>query len=86
MIAKANQPQLRDDLALCFELPAISADQEQWDRVETVSKGHGRVEVRTLECTTGACAYLGWPGATVIIRRTCERHVYRRSDRQSYPK
>lgn len=77
MIAKANQPQLRDDLALFFELPAIRADQEQWDRVTTVSKGHGRLEVRTLECTTGDCAYLGWPGATVVIRRTCERHVYR---------
>ena len=77
MIAKANQPQLCDDLALFFELPAILADQEQWDRVETVSKGHGRLEVRQLECTTGDCAYLGWPGATVILRRTCERHVYR---------
>lgn len=77
MIAKANQPQLRDDLALFFDLPAIRADHEQWDRVETVTKGHGRLEVRTLECTTGACAYLGWPGATHVIRRTCERHVYR---------
>lgn len=77
MIAKANQPQLRDDLALFFDLPAILADHEQWDRVETVSKGHGRLEVRTLECTTGECAYLGWPGATHVIRRTCERQVYR---------
>jgi predicted transposase YbfD/YdcC len=77
MIAKANQPQLRDDLSLFFTLPAIIADHEQWDRVETVSKGHGRLEVRTLECTTGDCAYLGWPGATVLLRRTCERHVYR---------
>jgi predicted transposase YbfD/YdcC len=77
MIAKANQPQLRDDLALFFELPAITADQEQWDRVETVSKAHGRLEVRRLECTTGDCGYLGWPGATVLLRRTCERHVYR---------
>ncbi len=77
MIAKANQPQLCDDLALFFELPAIIADHEQWDCVETVSKGHGRLEVRRLECTTGDCSYLGWPGATVILRRTCERHVYR---------
>jgi predicted transposase YbfD/YdcC len=77
MIAKANQPQLRDDLALFFELPAIRADHEQWGRVETVSKGHGRLEVRRLECTTGDCAYLGWPGATVVLRRTCERQLYR---------
>lgn len=77
MIAKAHQPQLRDDLALFFDRPAIRADHEQWDRVETVSKGHGRLEVRRLEDPTGDCAYLGWPGATGIIRRTCERHGYR---------
>ena len=28
MIVKANQPQLRDDLALFFELSTIAADQE----------------------------------------------------------
>lgn len=77
MIVKANQPHLRDDLRWFFELPAIAADREQWDRVTTVSKGHGRLEVRTLECTTGDCAYLGWPGASHVIQRTCERQVFR---------
>ncbi len=77
MIAKANQPQLSDDLALFFDLPAIVADQERWDRVETVTKGHGRLEVRCLECTTGDGAYLEWLGATVMLHRTCERHAYR---------
>lgn len=75
MIVKANQPQLRDDLALFFELPAIVADHEHWDRTCTVTKGHGRLERRTLECTTGDCAWLGWPGATHVARRTCERQV-----------
>lgn len=77
MMVKANQPQLHAAIALFFALPAIAADQERWDRVETISKAHGRLEVRTLECTTGDCAYLDWPGATHVIRRTCERHVYR---------
>lgn len=77
MMVKANQPQLYADIALFFDVPAIAADQEQWDRVETITKGHGRFEVRTVECTTGDCAYLDWPGATQLIRRTCERHVYR---------
>jgi predicted transposase YbfD/YdcC len=77
MIVKANQPQLRDDLRWFFELPAIAADREQWDRVQTVSKGHGRLEVRTLECTTGDCSYLGWPQASQVIQRSCERHVFR---------
>lgn len=77
MMVKANQPQLRDDVALFFTLPAIVADQEHWDRVETVSYGHGRLESRTLEVTSGDCAYLGWPGATHICRRTCTRYVYK---------
>lgn len=77
MIVKANQPQLRDDLALFFELPAIAADQEHWDRVRTVTRAHGRLETRTLETTTGDCAWLNWPGATHIARRTCERQVVR---------
>jgi predicted transposase YbfD/YdcC len=75
MIVKANQPRLRDDLALFFELPAIVCDQEHWDRVQTVSSGHGRLETRTLECTTGDCCWLNWPGVTHMVRRTCERYV-----------
>jgi predicted transposase YbfD/YdcC len=77
MIVKANQPHLRDDLALFFEVPAIAADQEHWDRITTVSRAHGRLETRTLECTTDDCAWLGWPGATHVARRTCERQVLR---------
>jgi predicted transposase YbfD/YdcC len=75
MIVKANHPGLRDDLSLFFDLPAIAADHEHWDRITTVSKGHGRIETRTVECTTGACAALDWPGATSIVRRTCQRQI-----------
>lgn len=77
MVVKANQRQVRDDLALFFTLPAIVADHEHWDHVTTVCKGHGRLETRTRECTTGDCAWLKWPGATHIVRRTCVRQVLR---------
>jgi predicted transposase YbfD/YdcC len=73
MIVKRNQPQLHDDLALFFDLPAIAADHEQGDQHQTIMKGHGRIEMRTLECTTGDRAALGWPGAAQMLRRTCER-------------
>ena len=72
MIVKANQPYLRDDIALFFDLPAIVADQERWDRVRTVNRAHGRLETRLLECTSADCAWLDWPGATHIARRTCQ--------------
>lgn len=75
MIVTANQARLRDNLAWFFDYPAIAADRERWDRVQTVTHAHGRLEIRTLDCTTGDCIWLGWPGATHVARRTCERHV-----------
>ena len=75
MIVKRNQRQLWDDLDLLFRIPAIPADQELWDQVTTVSKGHGRIETRTLECGTGLVDALDWPGVAQVIRRTCERLV-----------
>lgn len=56
MVVKRNQPRLYEVLTLFFELPASSADQEQSDRVQTITKGHGRLEMRTLECKDTACS------------------------------
>ena len=75
MVVKRNQRRLYDDLALFFQLPAITADHEQSDRVQTVTKRHGRLETRTLECSTAGADYLVWPGIAQIMRRTCERTV-----------
>jgi predicted transposase YbfD/YdcC len=75
MVVKRNQRRLYDDLRLFFQLPAIAADHEQNDRVRTVTKSHGRLETRTLECSTAGADYLGWPGIAQIVRRTCERTV-----------
>jgi predicted transposase YbfD/YdcC len=58
MVVKRNQRRLYDDLALFFQLPAIAADHEQSDRVQTVTKGHGRLETRTLECSRAGADYL----------------------------
>jgi predicted transposase YbfD/YdcC len=75
MVVKRNQRRLYDDLRLFFQLGAIVADHEQSDRVQTVTKGHGRLETRTLECSTAGADYLVWPGIAQIMRRTCERTV-----------
>jgi len=77
MMVKRNQRRLYEDLALFFQLPAIFADQERADRVTTISKGHGRLETRTLECSTAGADYLVWPGIGQILRRTCERVVFK---------
>jgi len=73
MVVKKNHPQLYAELALFFEQPGIQADAEQYDRCRTVSKGHGRLETRTLECLSASCVDWDWPDAAQIVRRTCER-------------
>ncbi len=59
LMVKRNQRQLWEDLELLFRIPAIPADREVWDCVTTVTKGHGRIETRTLECGTGLVDVLG---------------------------
>jgi predicted transposase YbfD/YdcC len=81
MIVKRNQRRLWEDLELLFRIPPIVADQEVWERVSTVSKGHGRLETRTLECGTGLVAELDWPGVAQVARRTCERVVMKTGKR-----
>ena len=39
------------------------------DRVETVEKGHGRIEIRRLECSESLASYLSrWPGLRQVCR------------------
>jgi predicted transposase YbfD/YdcC len=73
MMVKQNQRRLAADIEQFFALPAIAADKEQWERVQTVSKGHGRLEQRVLECGTGVWQEWNWPDVAQIIRRTCTR-------------
>jgi len=75
MVVKRNQRRLFEALELFFRLPPIAADAEHWDRVQTIRKGHGRIERRTLECSDGLCAYLDWPGVAQVLRRRCERTI-----------
>jgi len=81
MMVKKNHPQMYAEIATFFELEGIVADQEQFDRVQTVSKGHGRLEIRTLECLSGSCADWRWPDASQVIRRTCERIILKSGKR-----
>lgn len=81
MIVKRNQRQLWEDLELLFRIPPIPADQELWDRTTTVSKGHGRLETRSLECGTGLVDFLNWPGVAQVARRQCERVVVKTGKR-----
>ena len=73
MVVKKNHPQMYAEVALFFEQRGILADDEQYERCRSVSKGHGRLETRTLECLSARCDDWEWPDAAQIVCRTCER-------------
>lgn len=72
MVVKRNQRQLYDDLALFFQRPPLPCE-EPWRVVQTLTKGHGRLETRCLTCTADLDDYLTWPGVQQVLRRDCER-------------
>jgi predicted transposase YbfD/YdcC len=80
--AKENQPTLLSDIAAAFAGPPAGLSPRQaslreasFDRARSVGKGHGRVEVRSLEVTTWLAGYLGpdWPGCRQVFRLGRER-------------
>lgn len=50
LVAKKNQPGVRQDILDFFEDKAL--DQGEWDYYKTVQKGHGRLEVREIWTST----------------------------------
>lgn len=61
MVVKRNQCCLLEALELFFHNPPIAANAEHWDRVQSIGKGHSRIESRTLDSSSRLCAYLAWP-------------------------
>lgn len=77
MIVKENQPTLYDDIALLFQMPPVPMLPGELLTYQTLDKAHGRLERRTLECSTALNAYLDWPDVAQVIRRTCRRQALR---------
>jgi predicted transposase YbfD/YdcC len=74
MVVKRNRRQLYDELTWFFSTPPAPCDRP-WRGVTTVSKGHGRLETRTLTCTDELDDYLLWPGVQQVMRRETERLI-----------
>jgi predicted transposase YbfD/YdcC len=73
MIVKANQPELLAAITTLFERPPLPLATDEAARVATCDKGHGRLELRTLERSAALNAYLTWPAVGQVLRRTCQR-------------
>jgi predicted transposase YbfD/YdcC len=69
---KKNQGELFQDIALLFAPERVtagfSAPKKDFRTADTVEKGHGRLEVRTLTASAELKAYLGWPFAEQVFR------------------
>lgn len=75
MVVKANQPELYEAIALLFDQPPWTRQEQkaEYQAVTTRSRGHGRREQRRLECSTALNRYLDWPGLGQVLRRQCVR-------------
>ncbi len=74
MVVKRNQAQVYQDLAWYFDTPPLPCDRP-WHTHRTVTKGHGRLEDRVLNCRDDLDDYLTWPDVQQVMQRTCERTV-----------
>lgn len=75
MAVKDNQPTVLNAIRTLFsEPPWLPAErtQEAWEG-QTMEKGHGRLETRTLLASTTLNTYLRWPDVGQVLQRTCRR-------------
>ena len=75
--AKGNQPQLEEDIRLWFEpepepIPGQGRLPKDFETVRETSKGHGRLEERTLTVSSQLNDFLNWPYLQQVFR--LERH------------
>jgi predicted transposase YbfD/YdcC len=69
---KANQPQLYQDIERLFApqqpIPGFGQIATDFQRAQTTNRGHGRLEVRTIQTSEMLNDYLDWPGVSQVYR------------------
>jgi len=75
MVAKENQPELAAAIATLFDDPPWLSDEREREYAvaQTVEKGHGRLETRTLEASPSLNDWLELPDVGQVLRRTWRR-------------
>jgi predicted transposase YbfD/YdcC len=73
MVVTANQPEWSGAIERLFTAPLVPDARDYAAVVTTVTKGHGRLETRTLERSAALNEWLDWPGVGQVLRRTCQR-------------
>lgn len=69
---KANQPQLYQDIERLFApqqpIPGFGQIATDFQQAQTTNRGHGRLEVRTIQTSEMLNNYLDWPGVGQVYR------------------
>lgn len=76
-IVKGNQPQMEEDIRLWFEpdvqpIPGMNFPPKDFERATFTSKGHGRIETRTITVSSQLKDFLVWPYLEQVFK--LERH------------
>jgi len=66
LIAKDNQPYLRDDIATLFQEPQVV--QDTLSQASTLDLRHGRIEQRRLTASSALLGYTLWPGLQQVFQ------------------
>lgn len=77
MVLKENQPLTLEAISELFEVESWMPSEigtRYWS-YRSFSKGHGRLETRSLESSTVLEDWLDWPGVGQVLRRTTERVI-----------
>ena len=79
---KGNQEALAEDIAVHFELAPLAKGccpaPVPFPSAQSVDKGHGRLECRTIQVSSALRGYLDWPYAEQVFK--LERHTRRLKD------
>jgi predicted transposase YbfD/YdcC len=77
MVVKENHPTLYQEIGLLFDSPPWQSATEASliQHHQTINKGHGRLEYRTLEASPALNDFLTWPGVAQVVKRTCRRVI-----------
>lgn len=73
MVVKANQPELQAAIATLFTTALVPVATDEAETATTLDKGHGRLELRTMERSAALNGYLAWPDVGQVLQRTCQR-------------
>ena len=73
MVVKSNQGDLLAAISRLFAEPPPAEATDWAETATTRERGHGRLELRTLDRSAALNGYLAWPDVGQVLRRTCQR-------------